>query len=1147
MKKQRKSAFTIVELVIVIAVVAILSAVLIPTFGSIIKSANVSSDEQLASSMTKELHVWLKGETIDDEGELMTALKGSKIDEKLVPKSAENGYHFWFNMETQSIVLMTSEDYMSGNIVDVPEGSEGEETRLPSGPALMSATLINNTKRETANISFRDILGIGVFLIDQGGSDLADALNYVDDHVNDHTAEARNVYGNIVAKFTSISEDRHAKDFVGEVVEKLDKTTIVGETGHHFTNNESENIYISATATSIGIQYYNNGQVQDKAQAPGFEKPVEIPSNITSAPSNSFVHDVDKNGNPTEVILSPSQTGVFDAGAFGNNDNNKVEEATTQVIVDGKVHAPNSAGNLGAIEEDEDGNQKISEVDVIVLTFKLPFLEYKASFVATKNNSGEVLVSNDKIYVAQRLGGLRLHAVNIHNIVEYSQSVDSWEVLSEEDGSIGKVYIDPVTGVLDLTTAEYRMVNGREVCEVKVKSIAHNKKNEVVENTVTVVIVKAVTASITIGKQTVSTTGTDKDITLRFNGQHTSYAVVANATYSGDSEGKAPLQPKAKLDATELDGLRYEGNKLTFQTNDDGTLVEGFNFWFTAVVDGIITKFVDVSVVDETQAAVKLNYNKLGHADAPDYYIGTNPDGTNTTLKLSELFKISNSEKFGSKVKVTIYAYAESTGYLSPRSELNKVAKANPNQYTLTATYDNEVTTAEWATSTITFKGNIKTAKSVFIEIAPENEVSTVVEVQIVNNAINVVKGTSVDTFAKDLSTSVVLHSDVTLATGKRINLGSNSLYGNGWIITATGWKSNKTDKNDLTDALVSVNGGTVDNVYIDGPVYGTLDYADNTNKYYVSGIRAEGASTISNSYVSGFRQPVMAAGTKLDVTNTTLRGGNYANLVLYSGVLNLTDITTIQDVNGMTPTVDTDKYTTPVMGMGIAIDGNAISNEDSKINLYGYLDQYNWAKYRTSSDSAISMPVIDGLDTGDLFKCIFEGVKMNLGVTVHAEMGSVKYFIHKDKNASSGYGQYVNTGIVFVELTQAAENLNIQQSFVNDQRTSENNVTKRTMKLLDMPFDGTGLDLKVVKITAKTYLGTYGRFVAWSYQDGRQWVANDIKVENWGTKYSRLVTCSNETTDYIISDAPVSGITTKTPLTYKDYYSTGAYTNAYK
>ena len=53
-KKMNKKGFTIVELVIVIAVIAILAGVMIPTFGGIIKSANESAEAQKVASYYKE-------------------------------------------------------------------------------------------------------------------------------------------------------------------------------------------------------------------------------------------------------------------------------------------------------------------------------------------------------------------------------------------------------------------------------------------------------------------------------------------------------------------------------------------------------------------------------------------------------------------------------------------------------------------------------------------------------------------------------------------------------------------------------------------------------------------------------------------------------------------------------------------------------------------------------------------------------------------------------------------------------------------------------------------------------------------------------------------------------------------------------------
>lgn len=55
MKKMNRKGFTIVELVIVIAVIAILAGVMIPTFSSIVEKANKSAADQAAAAVQKEL------------------------------------------------------------------------------------------------------------------------------------------------------------------------------------------------------------------------------------------------------------------------------------------------------------------------------------------------------------------------------------------------------------------------------------------------------------------------------------------------------------------------------------------------------------------------------------------------------------------------------------------------------------------------------------------------------------------------------------------------------------------------------------------------------------------------------------------------------------------------------------------------------------------------------------------------------------------------------------------------------------------------------------------------------------------------------------------------------------------------------------
>ena len=67
MKRNNKKGFTIVELVIVIAVIAILSAVLIPTFGGIVEKAEKSAAQQEA----KNAHTQYLIETDADDADLV--------------------------------------------------------------------------------------------------------------------------------------------------------------------------------------------------------------------------------------------------------------------------------------------------------------------------------------------------------------------------------------------------------------------------------------------------------------------------------------------------------------------------------------------------------------------------------------------------------------------------------------------------------------------------------------------------------------------------------------------------------------------------------------------------------------------------------------------------------------------------------------------------------------------------------------------------------------------------------------------------------------------------------------------------------------------------------------------------------------------
>lgn len=104
MKKTLKKGFTIVELVIVIAVIAILAAVLIPTFSNLVRKANVSSDTQLVRNLNtalaldgKEHKTMQSALDAAEEGGFDVAKISSKISENKILWDSKNDVFCYLN------------------------------------------------------------------------------------------------------------------------------------------------------------------------------------------------------------------------------------------------------------------------------------------------------------------------------------------------------------------------------------------------------------------------------------------------------------------------------------------------------------------------------------------------------------------------------------------------------------------------------------------------------------------------------------------------------------------------------------------------------------------------------------------------------------------------------------------------------------------------------------------------------------------------------------------------------------------------------------------------------------------------------------------------------------------------------------------
>ena len=108
--KAIKKGFTLVELVIVIAVIAVLSAVLIPVFGNVVKDSRVSALKASLKSCTSNLIMYATMEQVDyyTPSVIRDFLKSEGIKGLTSDDSdfCEDGYSIWYNQENYNCSLL---------------------------------------------------------------------------------------------------------------------------------------------------------------------------------------------------------------------------------------------------------------------------------------------------------------------------------------------------------------------------------------------------------------------------------------------------------------------------------------------------------------------------------------------------------------------------------------------------------------------------------------------------------------------------------------------------------------------------------------------------------------------------------------------------------------------------------------------------------------------------------------------------------------------------------------------------------------------------------------------------------------------------------------------------------------------------------
>ena len=269
MRNTNKKGFTIVELVIVVAVIAILAAVLIPTFSGIIKKAQLSSDQQAVRNLNTALATSVdKPESLR---ELADILKEAGYNTKDGFNSLLSDYAiFWYNTDKYNVIVLAT-------IADGTIYAPAEDEEMVA--AFKADYAVN------ANIYNLKDLAAEVFVGDKHYATLAEAVatelaekdEVTIDLYNDaYFAETvtvtsgktlnLNLNGHTISSVFTKEEASALIDNKGTLV--IDDKTGTGKITTAATNPDKQDVpgYASNTITNTGTLILENGIIENTSE-----------------------------------------------------------------------------------------------------------------------------------------------------------------------------------------------------------------------------------------------------------------------------------------------------------------------------------------------------------------------------------------------------------------------------------------------------------------------------------------------------------------------------------------------------------------------------------------------------------------------------------------------------------------------------------------------------------------------------------------------------------------------------------------------------------------------------------------------------------------------------------------------------------------
>ena len=917
MKKQQKKAFTLVELLVVIAILAILASVAVVGYTAFIKNAAVSNDENVVAQMNRYLEA-LKADDQDLEiGEDNIAwLLAELVDaglESVEPYALKYGYHYYFNKSEQKFVLEDNEgdalDIQVARHFSLRASADGEE----------------NTRGFNSLSPYAAFTKAGYLFADLGG-DWAELVKSF------YTVTTQD---DLKALSDAASNMTIGNQTVTGLKALVDTTVFVTETGNHVVaatdkhknvvvqpeatkdENGNKNTYtisdiktdLNGNTATIG-EKDEEGKVTTHLFTPDEQgHVVEIPEDVTYVAPNFIIVDTsttvtDEEGTTVNVTVTVT------ISKETPDDIAAILEST--VVVSTGVTVQNSSGATVTIANSQvtigEGKADIEDKNKVTgFTLAMDAKDNKSEVI-----DGVTYIAWDggtfTFKVSDFVGELENQAVVNNNVTWSVSAKDKDDVSYSNYVTITQNEDDRHSATLSLLANDGLAPAVDEITVTASANCPSAAEGAMPTQTFTVKVVRVTAIN---GLQLAGKNWANKT-TLVNAGSAVDYAI----TYTDFTYNQTAATDLCDTSIT----WSYYGGGTTAEEGTTTVSAQGEgNGQFTLKVGPYVTHTTTLSIFDDTQFPIQAKNN---------YTIMV---GNGNAVKASDLF-VGTEIPADAVIKVYWDGTYTNDTYMNPvRPEVPTSGEGltvNAEEYSLASGLANtEIQFTGTSDSTVSLavvQNGVRISNYVTIKVVDGYNVRSYADLTSNVNTTADKNGN----YSYPLTNNVVFLADITMSGD--VNFlqipADKTLYGNGFKFDIT--------KGRLKEEGIINLKGTLRDVMVVGAVYSTFAFSAGDD-YGSSAVNATGDAYIYNSYIANTRSPLRTSGAGVVIEDSVLFGGRYSNIDMTGGTITIRGtVTTVQQVYS-------DKN---VIGMGVSAwfnDGkkNVVIEEGANLVQYNFMD----------------------------------------------------------------------------------------------------------------------------------------------------------------------------------------------------------------